>query len=108
MQENVNKETLDLVDLDKVAQNCSVNPYFIVDIASGDMLAIFSVNNDMTAIRSFTMSCDSMPLNLVKDVILVKYDSKEVIFEGKNYLDKWKENQSFIASLKNKGVVNEN
>lgn len=105
-QEQVN-EMEQIADLDKMAHDCAVHPYFIMDIASGEMTAIFSCKNDATAIRSFCMNMDHMPEAIVRDAVLIDFVNKDIIFEGKNYIEKWKQQQAFIASL-SKGVAHAN
>lgn len=89
----------ELIDIEVKAKECKVNPYFMMDILSGDCLGVFTVANDETAIRSFCMSLDQMPQGLVKDSVLVRYDDREIIFEGKNYLETWQEHQKPVVQM---------
>lgn len=86
-----------LINIEEKAKNCKCIPYFMMDILSGDCLGVFTVANDETAIRSFCMSLDQMPQGLLKDSVLVRYDDREIIFEGKNYLETWQEHQNSVV-----------
>lgn len=89
------------VDIDKIACDVceKITPYVICDISSGEFTGIFQCPNVQTAVRSFCESMDRMPERYVKDAILVNYDSKEVVFEGKNYIEEWNKVQERNAQL---------
>lgn len=87
------EKEVEFVDVEQKAKECRALPFFIMDITSGELLSIFSVSNIDTAIRSFKMNMDAYPENLVHDCILVRYDGREVVFEGKDYLDEWHKKQ---------------
>lgn len=51
------------------------------------------------------MNMDNFPESLVHDTVLVKYDDKSIVFEGKDYIETWKQNHANqIPQLK--GVPN--
>lgn len=89
------------VDIDKIAlQVCeNITPYVICDISSGEFTGIYQCPNVQTAVRSFCESMDRMPERYVKDAILVNYDTKEIVFEGKNYIEEWNKVQERQAQL---------
>lgn len=80
----------EFVDLNELSKKCEVTPYFLMDISSGEMLSVFSAKNIETALRTFKMSVDNFPEILLKDTVLVRYDTREVCFEGKDYIEEWK------------------
>lgn len=95
----------EVVNIEVKAKECDVHPYFMMDILSGDFIGIFSVKNDETAVRTFCMNMDNFPESLVHDTVLVKYDDKSIVFEGKDYIETWKQNHANqIPQLK--GVPN--
>lgn len=89
------------VDIEQIAKDvCSkITPYLIVDISSGEMTGIYQCPNVQTAVRSFCESMDRMPERFVKDSILVNFVTREVVFEGKNYIDEWNKVQERNAAL---------
>lgn len=89
----------EIINIEEKAKECKVVPYFMMDILSGDCLGIFTVANDETAIRSFCMSMDQMPQGLVHDSVLVRFVDREVIFEGKNYLETWQAHQKPVVQM---------
>lgn len=91
----------EVVNVQEKALECKkhVHPYFIMDILSGDCLGIFTVENVQTAIRSFCMSMDNMPQGIVHDSILADYETGEVIFEGRDYLETWQEHQKPVVQM---------
>lgn len=106
-QQNQKEKKMDkeVVNIEVKAKECDVHPYFMMDILSGDFIGIFSVKNDETAVRTFCMNMDNFPESLVHDTVLVKYDDKSIVFEGKDYIETWKQNHANqIPQLK--GVPN--
>ena len=103
----------ELINIEQKAKDCSVHPYFMMDILSGECLGVYTCANVETAIRSFCMSMDQMPQGIVHDAVLVCYDSREILFEGKNYLETWQQHQRPVMPMphfsgdKMKGVNNE-
>lgn len=97
---------VELINVEQKAKECKVTPYFMMDILSGDCLGIFTVANDETAIRSFCESLDPLPESIVHDAVLVKYDTRDIIFEGKNYLETWKQHFELRLSFLGKKGVN--
>ena len=98
-EQKMNQE-VELVNIEQKAKECQVKPYFMMDILSGDFLGIFSVKNAETAIRSFCMSMDQMPEGIVHDTVLVDYETRGVVFEGKDYLEEWKKHHASPALQK--------
>lgn len=84
-----------LVDIDELAKKVFIHSYFGMDSVSGDMVSFFSSGNVKAAVRSFCNSLDSLPLSLVKDLVLVDGESRQIVFEGKDYVDTWKDNQNY-------------
>lgn len=88
-----------IIDIEQKAKECKINPYFMMDILSGDCLGVFTVENDEVAIRSFCISLDPLPESLVHDTVLIKYDTRELIFEGKDYIETWKTHQKPVLPM---------
>lgn len=84
-----------IVDVSALAAKVEVHPYFTMDSVSGDMVSFFSAKNSKAAVRSFCNSLDPLPLSLVKDLVLVDGISREIIFDGKDYVDEWKDHQQY-------------
>lgn len=84
-----------IVDLEELAKKVLIHPYFGMDSVSGDMVSFFSSGNVKSAVRSFCNSLDRLPLCMVKDFVLVDGVTREIVFDGKDYVDQWKENQNY-------------
>lgn len=84
-----------VVDVEDLANKVEFHPYFGMDSVSGDMVSIFSSKNVKAAVRSFCNSLDPLPLSLVKDLVLVDGITREIIFDGKDYVDEWKDHQQY-------------
>lgn len=84
-----------VVDIEELAKKVFIHPYFGMDSVSGDMVSFFSSGNPKAAVRSFCNSLDSLPLSMVKDFVLVDGVTREIIFEGKDYENDWKEHQQY-------------
>lgn len=102
MNENVaNEEIKELqdcegvVDVSQLAKEVKIHPYFGMDSVSGDLVSFFTSGNVRAAVRSFCNSLDSLPLSIVKDLVLVDGESREIVFDGKDYEDKWIQAQNF-------------
>lgn len=98
MNENEIKDLQDnggIVDVSALAVKVECHAYFTMDSVSGDMVSFFSANNAKAAVRSFCNSLDPLPLSLVKDLVLVDAESREIIFDGKDYVDEWKDHQQY-------------
>ena len=66
-----------------------------MDSVSGDLVSFFSSANAKAAVRSFCSSLDHLPLNVMKDFVLVDGVTREIVFEAKDYVDQWKSNQAY-------------
>ena len=84
-----------IVDLEELAKKVLIHPYFGMDSVSGDMVSFFSSGNVKAAVRSFCNSLDHLPLSMVKDFVLVDGVTREIVYDGKDYVDQWKENQNY-------------
>lgn len=98
MNENEVKELQDnggVVDVAEMAKKVEIHPYFAMDSVSGDMVSFFSAKNPQSATRSFCNSLDPLPLSLVKDLVLVDGVTREIVFDGSQYVDEWKDHQHY-------------
>lgn len=84
-----------VVDLEELAKKVEIHPYFAMDSVSGDMVSFFSSKNVQSAVRSFCNSLDPLPLSLVKDLVLVDGETRGIVFDGKDYVDEWKDHQQY-------------
>lgn len=89
------KDNGGIVDVEFLAKKVEIHPYFTMDSVSGDMVSFFSSKNVKAAVRSFCNSLDPLPLSLVKDLILVDAETREIVFDGKDYVDEWKDHQQY-------------
>ncbi len=102
MNEKLEKEVITdlkdndgIVDVSVLAKKVFIHPYFGMDSVSGDMVSFFSSGNVKAAVRSFCNSLDSLPLSLVKDLVLVDGVTREIVFDGHDYEETWKNNQNY-------------
>lgn len=102
MNEKLEKEVITdlkdndgIVDVSDLAKKVLIHPYFGMDSVSGDMVSFFSSGNVKAAVRSFCNSLDSLPLSLVKDLVLVDGVTREIVFDGSDYEETWKNNQNY-------------
>ena len=84
-----------IVDVEKLAQSVQIHPYFGMDSVSGDLVSFFTSGNVKAAVRSFCNSLDPLPLSMVKDFVLVDGITREIVFDGKDYEDTWKDHQKY-------------
>lgn len=84
-----------VVDVEAMAKKVEIHPYFGMDSVSGDMVSFFTAKNATAATRSFCNSLDPLPLSLVKDLVLVDGITREIIFDGSQYVDEWKDHQQY-------------
>lgn len=84
-----------VVDVSELAKKVFIHPYFGMDSVSGDMVSFFSSGNVKAAVRSFCNSLDPLPLSMVKDLVLVDGVTREIVFDGKDYEDTWKDHQQY-------------
>lgn len=89
------KDNQGIVNVSELAQKVEIHPYFSMDSVSGDMCSFFSSKNIQAAVRSFCNSLDPLPLSIVKDLVLVDGETREVVFDGKDYVDEWKDHQNY-------------
>lgn len=83
------------VDIEDLAKKVFIHPYFGMDSVSGDLISFFSSANVKAAVRSFCSSLDHLPLNVMKDFVLVDGETRQIVFEAKDYIDTWKANQQY-------------
>lgn len=98
-----------VVDVSEMAKKVEIHAYFGMDSVSGDLISFFTAKNVKAAVRSFCNSLDPLPLSMVKDFVLVDGESREIVFDGKDYEDEWKDHQQYrLEQLINKykGVHN--
>lgn len=88
------EENLNVVDVTSLIKDVKFHVYFGFDIASKEMTMFFNSSNVETAVRSFCLTLNTLPDSMVKDFILVDGDTREIVFEGKDYLDKWEAYQA--------------
>lgn len=84
-----------IVDIQELANKVEIHPYFGMDSVSGDLVSFFNAANVKAAVRSFCNGLDVLPLSIVKDLVLVDASSREIVFEGKDYVDSWNANQNY-------------
>lgn len=84
-----------IVDIQELANKVVVHPYFGMDSVSGDLVSFFNAANVKAAVRSFCNGLDVLPLSIVKDLVLVDASNREIVFEGKDYVDSWNANQNY-------------
>ena len=84
-----------IVDIDELAKKVSVHAYFGMDSVSGDLVSFFNAANAKAAVRSFCNGLDPLPLSIVKDLVLVDAETREIVFEGKDYVEQWTSNQNY-------------
>lgn len=84
-----------IVNVSELAQKVQIHPYFGMDSVSGDLVSFFTSGNVKAAVRSFCNSLDSLPLSMVKDFVLVDGVTREIVFDGKDYEQTWKDNQNY-------------
>lgn len=99
-----------VVDIEEMAKKVHIHPYFGMDSVSGDLISFFNAANPKAAVRSFCNSLDMVPLNVMRDFVLVDGVTREIVFEARDYVEQWKSNQAFrlenmIRNYKN-GVAN--
>lgn len=97
MTENIKdlKDNHGIVNVEELAKKVDIHPYFGMDSVSGDMVSFFTSKNVTAAVRSFCNSLDMLPISMVKDFVLVDGVSREIIFDGKDYVDEWKDHQNY-------------
>lgn len=98
VKENVEFEIKDndgVVDVAELAKKVEIHPYFGMDSVSGDLVSFFTSGTVKAAVRSFCNSLDSLPLSMVKDFVLVDGCSREIVYDGKDYVDEWKDHQHY-------------
>lgn len=101
------EENMPVVNVQNLARDAKYHVYFALDIASGDMTMFFNCPSVEVAVRSFCMSLDTLPESLVKDFVLVDGETRDVVFEGRQYLETWQKKRDHLFVLSNKkGVVN--
>lgn len=84
-----------VVDIEELAKKVFIHPYFGMDSVSGDLVSFFSSGNAKAAVRSFCNSLDNLPLSIVKDLVLVDGETRHIVFEGKDYVEQWTNNQNY-------------
>lgn len=84
-----------VVDVSELAKKVQCHPYFGMDSVSGDLVSFFTASNVKAAVRSFCNSLDPLPLSMIKDFVLVDAESREIVFDGKDYEDEWKDHQQY-------------
>ena len=84
-----------VVDVAELAKKIECHAYFGMDSVSGDLISFFTAKNVKAAVRSFCNSLDPLPLSMVKDFVLVDAESREIVFDGKDYEDEWKDHQQY-------------
>ena len=89
------KDNGGIVDIQELANKVEIHPYFGMDSVSGDLVSFFNAANVKVAVRSFCNGLDVLPLSIVKDLVLVDASNREIVFEGKDYVDSWNANQNY-------------
>lgn len=89
------KDNGGIVDIQELANKVEIHPYFGMDSVSGDLVSFFNAANVKAAVRSFCNGLDILPLSIVKDLVLVDASNREIVFEGKDYVDSWNANQNY-------------
>lgn len=84
-----------VVDVSEMAKKIEIHTYFGMDSVSGDLISFFTAKNVKAAVRSFCNSLDPLPLSMVKDFVLVDGETREIVFDGKDYEDEWKDHQQY-------------
>lgn len=112
MEKEIEKESIidngGVVDIEELAKKVHIHAYFGMDSVSGDLVSFFNSANAKAAVRSFCNGLDPLPLSIVKDLVLVDAETREIVFEGKDYVEQWTANQNsrLEAMIRNfKGAV---